>query len=212
VGIFFSSLIGIKNDVAKLTARLFHNLPPEEKRITVSTLFTLTRIVLTPCIVIAMVMHQWGVAFWLFLIAAFTDVADGNIARLFNQKTFLGACLDPIADKFLLISCFATLAFVQSPLFSIPLWFVLLVLCKELVIVVGSFSIYIARGHLEVQPTILGKITTFVQVLFIIWLFACYFFHWLPIKTYATMLGVLFFLIVFSLVQYVRLGLAQWRR
>lgn len=197
--------------MARLTARLFRNLPPEETRITISTVFTLARIVMTPFIVGAMIMHQWGIAFWLFVISAFFDVLDGNLARWLGQRTFLGACLDPIADKILLVSCFATLAFIQSPLFSIPLWFVLLVLLKELIIIIGAFTIYFVKGHLVVAPTLLGKATTVAQVWFIIWLFACYFFGWVPIKTYYTALGILLSLVVLSLLQYMRLGLEQWR-
>ena len=200
-----------KFTVKKITARLFKNLPPEETRITFSTMLTITRIVLTPFIVGAMIMGKWGVAFWLFVIASAFDTLDGNLARWLNQQTFLGACLDPIADKILLVSCFTTLAFVQSPLFSIPLWFVLLVLLKELIVIVGSFSIYFIKGHLEVNPTVLGKATTVAQVWFIIWLFACYFFGWVPTKTYHVALGVLLILVIFSLFQYIRLGLAQWR-
>lgn len=197
--------------MAKLTARLFKNLPPHETRMTFSTVLTLLRIVLTPFIVAAMVLHCWGGAFWLFVISASFDVLDGNIARWFHQETFLGACLDPIADKILLVSCFTALAFVQSPLFSIPLWFVLLVLFKELIILGGSSIIYFVRGHLIVHPTVLGKATTVAQTGFIIWLFACYFFGWLPVKTYYTALGLLLVLIILSLLQYVRLGISQWR-
>lgn len=197
--------------MAKLTARLFKSLPPHETRITFSTMLTLLRIVLTPFIVGAMVMHEWGVAFWLFIISCVCDILDGNIARWFKQETFLGACLDPIADKILIVSCFATLAFVQSPLFSIPLWFVLLVLCKDLVIVGGSAAIFFLRGHLIVHPTLLGKATMVAQSGFIIWLFSCYFFGWVPVKTYYTALGLLFVLVVLSLLQYFRQGLTQWR-
>lgn len=200
-----------KLNFSKITTRLLSSLPPEETRITISTMFTIGRIILTPFIVYAMILGSWGVAFWLFVIASFFDIVDGNLARFLNQRTFLGACLDPIADKILLVSCFATLAFVQSPLFSIPLWFVLLVLFKELVIIFGAFTIFWIRGHLEVNPTVLGKLTTVVQVWFIIWLFACYFFGWVPIKTYYTSLGVLFSLVVLSLFQYVRLGFKQWQ-
>jgi len=198
--------------VKKITARLFKNLPPEETRITFSTMLTLARIVLTPFIVVAMIVGHWGVAFWLFVISALFDTLDGNVARWFNQQTFLGACLDPIADKILLISCFATLAFIDGPLFSIPKWFVLLVLAKELLVIGGSFFIYFVKGHLEVKPTILGKSTTVAQVWFIIWLFACYFFGWLPVKTYYTALGILFVLVVLSLIQYIRLGCVQWKK
>lgn len=161
---------------------------------------------LAPCIVLAMVMHYWGFAFWLFLIAALSDTIDGSIARLSGEKTFLGACLDPIADKLLILSCFFTLAFVQSPLFSVPLWFVLFVLIKELIVLGGAFTILLLGGQLTIGPTLLGKVTTLVQMAFIIWLFACYFFHWLPIKTYYTMLGLVFCLTLLSLIQYIRIG------
>jgi cardiolipin synthase (CMP-forming) len=197
--------------MAKLTARLLKSLPPHETRLTLSTVLTIMRIVMAPIIVAAMVMHAWGVAFWLFVISAAFDVLDGNLARWLKQETFLGACLDPIADKILIISCFATLAFVQSPLFSIPLWFVLLVLCKELIILSGSTLIYFVKGHLSVHPMVLGKATMVAQVFFIMWLFACYFFGWVPVRTYYTALGVLLLLIVLTLLQYVRIGLQQWR-
>lgn len=197
--------------MAKITARLFKNLPPHETRMTVSTALTIMRIIFAPFIVLAMVTNYWGAAFWMFFSASALDVLDGNIARWLKQETFLGACLDPIADKILLISCFATLAFVQSPLFSIPLWFVLLVLLKELIVLGGSSLIFFIRGHLTVHPTILGKATTVAQTCFIIWLFACYFFGWVPVKMYFTALGLLLVLITLSLMQYLRLGLAQWR-
>jgi len=191
--------------------RRFKHLAASEKRLTLSTWFTIARIILVPFIVGAMVHQRWGLAFWLFVSAALTDLIDGGLARWLDQKTFLGACLDPIADKFLILSCFFTLAFVQSPLFSIPLWFVLLVLTRETIIIVGALIIYMTRGRLDVQPTLLGKLTTLVQVCFIVWLFACYFFQWLPIKTYFTMLAVVVFMVLSTLVQYVRMGLEQFR-
>jgi len=200
-----------KLNLRKLSFKLFQNLPAHEMRITLPTLFTLARIILAPLIVLAMVYQRWGVAFFLFLSASVTDIIDGNLARLFDQKTFLGACLDPIADKILMISCFATLAFCQSPLFGIPTWFVLLVVVKDAIIVFGGLAIFLIKGHLHVNPTTLGKLTTFVQTCFIVWLFACYFFKWLPIKTYYTMLTMLSLLVIASLVQYLKMGLTQLR-
>ncbi len=182
-------------------------LPAREKKITLSTLLTILRIVMVPIIVVAMVMHSWGVSFFLFVIAAITDCLDGTLARLLNQKTFLGAFLDPLADKFLILSCFFTLAFVQSPLFLIPKWFVWFVLCKEVLQLCGAVFVYLRKGHIEIRPTILGKVTATAQMGFIIWLFACYFFQWVPIKTYYTMLGLLLILITVSLLQYMRIGI-----
>jgi cardiolipin synthase (CMP-forming) len=177
-----------------------------EWRITIPTLFTIGRIVLTPIIVYAMVHQQWPKAFYLFLVAALTDVIDGALARFCNARTFLGGCLDAIADKFLLVSCFATLAFIKTPLFIIPQWFVLLILCKELILILGSFIVYCINGSVEIKPTVLGKGTTFVQICFIIWFFSCYFFEWLPLKTYSVFLVVLISLIIASLVQYIFIG------
>lgn len=191
----------------KFNVRFFKKLPACEKQITVPTVFTILRLILTPFIVGAMVTQHWGIAFFLFLSAALTDSIDGNLARLCKQKTFLGACLDPVADKFLLLSCFFTLAFVQSPLFAIPLWFVFLILFKELIVIFGSLIILVTKGYLEVKPTLLGKMTTVAQICFILWLFACYFCHWLPIKTYYTMLGMLLILTFLSLFQYIRIGM-----
>ena len=193
----------------RLNLNFFKKLPPHEKKVTASTMLTLVRIALVPFIIGAMVVQGWGTAFTLFVIAAITDVLDGNLARWMNEKTFLGACLDPLADKFLVVSCFLTLAFVQSPLFIIPRWFVLFVLSKELLQIAGALFIYNKKGHIVVQPTILGKMTTLVQIGFIMWLFACYFFAWLPIKTYYCMLGLVLVLVCTSFVQYVRIGLQQ---
>jgi cardiolipin synthase len=154
-----------------------------------------------------MIGHYWGAACVLFVGACMTDLFDGYLARKLNQRTFLGACLDPIADKILILSVFFTLAFVQSPLFAIPHWFVWIVLFKELLLVGGAFFVYLINGHIEIRPRLLGKITTVAQMSFIIWLFACYFFQWLPNKTYITMLGVLLLLVFTSLMHYMLIGI-----
>jgi cardiolipin synthase len=200
-----------KINLSKFTLHIFKYLPDTEKRITIPTFFTILRIILVPIIVGAMVVGFWGCAFFFFVFACLTDVIDGLLARLLNEKTFLGACLDPIADKLLLTSCFFTLAFTSIQLFSIPRWFVFFVVSKEIIQVAGAFVVYHLRGHLDVQPTLLGKITTFIQMIFIMWLFACYFFCWLPIKTYYTMLGIMIFFIGVSFGQYVCIGLRMIR-
>lgn len=198
-----------KINLRKLSLKAFMRLPENERRITIPTLFTFARIVITPIVVIAMIAGLWNYAFFFFLFAAATDVIDGTLARVWNEKTFLGACLDPVADKFLLLSCFFTLAFIETPLFRIPYWFVLCVLSKEIIQLFGALVIYCIRGHLDVRPTLLGKVTTCIQIIFIIWLFSCYFFHWFPIKTYYSMLGIVAFFVGASLYQYMRIGLSM---
>ena len=203
----FVSLFG-KNQM-KLNLSFFKRLPAREKKITISTLFTLGRIVLTPIIVTAMILHYWGFAFALFLCAAITDMLDGIFARRWNEQTLLGMCLDPIADKLLILSCFFTLAFVQTPLFIIPKWFFIIVFIKEIILIAGAILLYAIKGHIEVRPLWVGKITTVVQMGFISWLFACYFFQWMPVKTYYTMLAIVLCLVIISLVQYTIMGV-RW--
>ncbi len=188
-------------------ASFFKKAPASELRFTFSTFLTLVRIFLTPCIVVAMFLGEWGVAFWLFFIASLTDMFDGMLARLLNQKTFLGACLDPLADKCLLVSCFAALACTDTLPFTVPFWFVMLVLFREIIIVAGFVYMYCTSQGLDVKPTFLGKGTTAAQMIFIMWLFTCYFYGWAPAKTYYTALCVITVMVVASLVQYALIGI-----
>jgi cardiolipin synthase (CMP-forming) len=195
----------------KFSFHLLKNLPAHEKKITFSTFLTLIRFALIPFIVISMFRQAWHIAFTLFIIAGITDVLDGWLARLLNQRTFLGAALDPLADKILTIAVFATLSFAQSPLFTIPHWFVMLVLFKELIQIAGAIYIYMRKRHLTIAPTWLGKSLGLVQTAFVSWLFACYFFHWVPIKTYFVMLSAVTFLVILTFIDYLRIGFAQVR-
>jgi cardiolipin synthase (CMP-forming) len=195
----------------KINVGLFYQLPQAQKKLTLSSYITLLRILLSPVIVVMMMHGAWGMACALFISASLTDTLDGTLARLRDEKTFLGACLDPIADKILIVSSFFTLAFFQSPLFAIPQWFVYVVLLKEVLQISGASILYFYKGYLEVEPTLLGKVTTVAQMGFISWLFACYFFQWVPMKTYYGMLGLLMCLIMVTFAQYVWIGLrSMW--
>lgn len=197
--------------MAKFSFKILRSLPAHEKKLTISTALTLMRLILIPALVTSMVLHDWKVAFILFSLAAITDVLDGWLARWLNEHTFLGACLDPVVDKLLVLSVFATLAIIQTPLFVIPYWFVLFVLIKESIIVLGALGIFIIRGHVRIRPTVLGKATALVQVLFITWLFGCYFMQWSPTKTFYVWLALVISLLISSLTQYVRIGVQQWK-
>lgn len=191
----------------KFDRSFFDSLPASEKRITIPTLLTLMRIILVPIIVFSMIKQQWNYAFFWFVVASLTDTIDGAVARRCNVQTVLGACLDPIADKILLTSCFATLAFIHAPSFMIPHWFVMLMLCKELVIVIGSLVLLVTKPCFAVQPTFLGKATTVVQILFIAWLFFCYFFNWVPTKTYYSLMTITVCFTIMTFAQYVFIGI-----
>lgn len=98
-------------------------------------------------------------AVWIFTAAVITDMLDGAIARLFNMKTTLGSILDPLADKMLLIIAFIMLTRTDA----IPMWFTVIVISRDVMIVVGWFIIYLVGSHMVLSSTFLSKLTTILQ-------------------------------------------------
>lgn len=182
-------------------------ISPDEYKITLSTWITIVRIILAPVIVFLLIEQYISAAFWVFVCAAVTDMLDGILARVLDQKTLLGACLDPIADKILIVSCFFSLAWITHPLLPIPRWLVWFMLGKEIVLIIGAICVYQLTGIIRVVPTLLGKITTCIQIGVIIWTFLCYFFSWSPLLTYNIILYSLCCLIIITLLQYSYIGL-----
>lgn len=180
--------------------------------LTVATYLTLLRLSSIPFIVLLMTRSQWGNALAVFLVIALTDLADGFIARQFNQQTWFGSLLDPLADKLLILSCFGTLVFYQSSLFSIPNWFFLLLVCKELLLLMGALFLYLLSGTFLIKPHLFGKLAMALQTIFIGWLFACYFFHWVPLKTYFVMLGLVLGVTTAAFLQYALMGFELIKR
>jgi cardiolipin synthase (CMP-forming) len=172
--------------------------------ITLATLFTLFRLFLTPVIVWAMLADHWAVACGTFLAAAATDVLDGALARWYEAHTTLGACLDALADKVLLVSSFTALTWHHWPM--VPAWFVWLVVAKELLLIFGAVFVGLDKGWTVIRPTVLGKLVTCAQIIFIAWLFACHFFGWQPMKTYTIFLAGLALLVMAVLAHYAWLG------
>ena len=110
------------------------------------------------------------VALGIFLFAVISDVIDGYIARTRHQKTKAGAILDPLADKLLLISAFICLT-IKGNVFSdtaFPLWLVVAVISRDVILLLGAMIIYLVQGDLSISPTRWGKATTFFQVFCII--------------------------------------------
>ena len=101
---------------------------------------------------------------WLFLIAGFSDGLDGFLARRFGWRSRLGEILDPLADKFLMISMFITLTLVGL----IPLWLAALVVGRDLVIVTGGVVYNWLFGAVQPQPTDVSKLNTLLQLVFVL--------------------------------------------
>jgi cardiolipin synthase (CMP-forming) len=108
-----------------------------------------------------------------FLTAAVSDGLDGYVARRYNQRSSLGVILDPIADKGLLLSGVITLSIsnwseVQG-YGKFPVWFPVLVITRDVVILVGSAVLHLLIGHIRVRPHWTGKIATVLQMAAIGW-------------------------------------------
>jgi len=112
------------------------------------------------------------VALILFLIAVASDAFDGIVARTFHKQTELGTFLDPLADKLLLLSGF--FGFTLSASFSIkpPVWVIIVIVFRDLFIICGLAIIFLTTRQLRIRPNILGKLTTFFQMLTIIFVLA----------------------------------------
>lgn len=126
----------------------------------IPNLLTLFRILLVPIFVILLIYGQTFYAFLAFMIAGVTDALDGFIARFFNQKTVLGAYLDPIADKLLLVTSYIVLAIIGI----IPPWLAVLVISRDIVILTGVAVLFLNHKFFEIRPTLLGKVSTFFQL------------------------------------------------
>jgi CDP-diacylglycerol--glycerol-3-phosphate 3-phosphatidyltransferase len=98
-----------------------------------------------------------------FLAAALSDGLDGWLARRFRLKSALGAVLDPIADKGLMLTAIVTLSVAGWP-HRLPLWYPVLVISRDAIILIGCGILYFLNGGLEVRPSLLGKTSTFLQM------------------------------------------------
>ena len=123
---------------------------------------TLVRILLVPVLVILVVYNRTGLALLGFVVAGVTDMMDGYIARTRGTKTRLGAFLDPLADKRLLVASFVTLTYKFPRI--MPFWLTALVLSRDLLLVVVALLIMVTGGHLQPAPTGVGKTSTVLQM------------------------------------------------
>ena len=113
-------------------------------------------------------------AITVFLLAAVSDGLDGYVARRYNQRSTLGAILDPIADKGLLLSGIITLSIsnwsqVDPHYGRFPAWFPVLVITRDMVILIGSVVLHILNGKVRVRPSWTGKVATVLQMAAIAW-------------------------------------------
>ena len=127
---------------------------------------TLVRVLLVPFFVIFVVYGYFGWALIVFMVAGLTDLFDGLLARTLNRRTTLGAWLDPVADKFLLVTTFVVLTMPNLGLVNrLPIWLTILIISRDVLIVLTVAIINLAVGRREFRPSIYGKIATATYIL-----------------------------------------------
>ncbi len=144
---------------------------------TTANKITILRILLVPFFVAQLLYFtnnddEWyrRLAILAFATAAILDAVDGYIARRYHQQTELGALLDPLADKLLLVSGLVTLSFDHRPMLDpLPLWLVVTVFSRDVIILVGMAVIHYTCGKVKVRPHWIGKIATVLQMITIAW-------------------------------------------
>jgi cardiolipin synthase len=125
---------------------------------------TILRILLIPCYIGLLVYGRFDEALIVLLVAGLTDALDGAIARMKNQYTRLGAVLDPLADKMLLISGFVTLSLIHL----VPSWVTILVVSRDVILMLGTAVAHFTDSRVDITPTFLGKGTTFLQLSYVV--------------------------------------------
>jgi cardiolipin synthase len=121
---------------------------------------TILRIMVVPVLVYLLLQGEYCASIWVLLGAGLSDALDGFIARRFNLCTDLGAVLDPLADKILIIASVLALAWGRL----LPWWLAFVIAARDLIIIGGATAYYRRAGRLEMSPSIPSKLNTFVQI------------------------------------------------
>jgi cardiolipin synthase len=131
-------------------------------QVNLPNLITLARILCVPVLVWAIAAHEMLLAFVLFLAAGVSDAVDGFLAKRFGMKSELGAYLDPLADKVLIVSIYVTLGITEA----VPRWVVILVVSRDLMIVGAVILSWVVGRPVPVRPLLVSKLNTVAQILF----------------------------------------------
>jgi cardiolipin synthase len=134
-----------------MASRWFASLP---------NLITLGRLVLTPAIIGMVIDANWSAAFALFVAAGISDALDGWLAKTYNLQSDLGAVLDPLADKALVISIYVSLAAGGN----LPVWLAILIVSRDALILGGVLVAWFLSRPIRIKPHFSSKITTAVQI------------------------------------------------
>lgn len=169
---------------------------------------TFLRILLIAPFASGLYTENYRLALLIFVVAAATDAFDGFLARHFNWRSRFGAVADPLADKALLLTAYLMLTLTNV----LPVWLFALVLGRDLLIVGGALAYHYGIGRFDMQPSLPGKMNTFIQILVVLAIIVLL--ADLPMQSWVIEAGVLLVAVsaVFSGGHYVLVwGLRAWR-
>jgi cardiolipin synthase len=172
--------------------------------LSIPNIITLGRILLVPVIVWAIASSQMEIAFAVFVVAGVSDAVDGYLAKRFNMASELGALLDPLADKALLVSIFVSLGIWGA----VPRWLVILVVSRDIMIVAAVIVSWLFGKPIPMKPLMVSKLNTVAQVAFAALVLAALGFGFKSWPYDAIMMG---FVTVFTLVS-IAMYLVEWVR
>ena len=170
----------------------------------IPNIITLGRILLVPVIVWAIASSQMEIAFAVFVVAGVSDAIDGYLAKRFNMASELGALLDPLADKALLVSIFVSLGIWGA----VPRWLVILVVSRDIMIVAAVIVSWLFGKPIPMKPLMVSKLNTVAQVAFAALVLAALGFGFKSWPYDAILMG---FVTVFTLVS-IAMYLVEWMR
>ena len=170
----------------------------------IPNIITLGRILLVPVIVWAIASNQMAIAFAIIIIAGVSDAVDGFLAKRFNMASELGALLDPLADKALLVSIYIAL----GTWGAVPRWIVILVVSRDIMIVAAVIVSWLVGKPIPMKPLMVSKLNTVAQVAFAALVLGSLGFGFNPAPYDLILMG---FVTVFTLVS-VSFYLVEWVR
>jgi cardiolipin synthase len=172
--------------------------------VSIPNIITLGRILLVPFIVWAIASNQMEIAFAIFIVAGVSDAVDGFLAKRFDMASELGALLDPLADKALLVSIYVALGIWGA----VPRWIVILVVSRDIMIVGAVIVSWLFGKPIPMKPLMVSKLNTAAQVAFAALILAALGFGFNPLPYDIILMG---FVTVFTLLS-VSFYLVEWAR
>jgi cardiolipin synthase len=172
--------------------------------LSIPNLITLGRILLVPVVVWAITASEMRAAFALFLAAGITDAVDGFLAKRFKMRTELGAYLDPLADKAMLVSIYIALGIIEA----VPRWLVILVVSRDIMIVGAIILSWLVDRPIPLKPLLVSKLNTVAQIALACVVLAALGFHF---SADPAILGLTFLVAALTLLS-VAFYLLQWMR